>query len=70
MTVTIENGSWYFEGNGAGGFKKYRMGPSDEVTRNQHGYETGFTVQEAYSMGILEVDEKTGQPVCNKFKDA
>lgn len=33
--VRIENGSWFFIGEGADGYREYRMGPANEVTRNQ-----------------------------------
>lgn len=67
--VRIENGSWFFTGEGAEGLKEYRMGPSNEMTRNRWGYETGYTVEEAFNLGILEVDETNGNPICNQFKN-
>jgi len=66
--VRISDGSWFYTGEGADGFKEYRMGPSDEMTINQFGYETGYTVEEAHKLGRLYVS-KNGQPVCDKFKD-
>ncbi|MBD3260108.1 MAG: hypothetical protein GF334_00225 [Candidatus Altiarchaeales archaeon] len=60
---------WFFFGHGADGLKWYRMGPPDEMTRNQFGYETGYTVKEAHEKGILWVDEKTGTPICEELKE-
>jgi len=63
--VKIEDGSWWYYGNGAEGTRWYRMGPDNEMTVNCFGYETGCTVAEAIKKGILTVDEKTGTPVVN-----
>lgn len=67
--VRIAEGSWFFTGEGADGIREYRMGAANEMTRNQFGYETGYTVEEAHELGLLEVAEKSGNPICNQFKD-
>ena len=55
--VTIENGGWFFDG--------FRMGPADEECVNQFGYSSEYTVEEALALGLLDVDERTGTPVCD-----
>ena len=60
--VKIENGSWWYFGEGAEGLKWYHMGPQDEKCVNWFGHEEDVTVAEAIERDWLDVNELTGAP--------
>lgn len=53
----IENGWYYYFGNGADGERWYRFGKADDLIPNIFGYtdEESPTAKEAIESGILEV---------------